>query len=877
MRKYIVFILLLANLFGTAMMYAQDAEAPKAFFVYRNDGQFNAFFYDEIDSISFSNLDADSVLFEDIVTQEIWTADTVYRIPLASIDSVGFQKLPTVYKENVVSLDGELWNYIMSVDTAAIHLYLNTPKLLIPNVGTKVVSLQTCDFFPYGFSGMVNHVIETDSCFTLDCEWIDPIEVLEQYSCVEVIENNTQVLTRSINSNAEEERELPTIHIDLSEPDLNVETKSDWAFAVGTKFEYLIDIKPTLYIMHNINDGQNRFVTGRIHTITETSIGANIYGKVEWSPDYKKHEKDIIPPRPIPKVPFISYYAKYVPSLSLTGEMAVGFGYKKSFEKKYGFQWSTDQNIKNDISLIGKPENINEGLLVSNFVGSLELDANSGIEFGLCFLRENKVFDAKLFVKPEIGVNLKAAINLPISVLEREPKKKTAKYELVKGSDNGILSTFYVKVVGGYEVSFLDINKEPVWGVEGTPIEIPLFEYPFLKKDLFPTFENINFNKKTHTLSCDVKDDLIMPTNVGFKFYDEDGKEIHKILYKNAQYKNPDSFTQYEVKIDDIQKFLDKKCTVYPYLVFCGYDIPASPSLELELGVYPNTHEASNVSHEAAVLHGSIKNEDNLPFSGDVGFLFGTNADLKTFGVKCKSVLQSDLTFIYGLSSLKEEQEYYYCSFLEMNDTCYYGETLSFTTPKEPEMTEVVNLGLSVNWRGWNVGATVPEEYGGHYAWGEDSVKEAFSWDTYWDSPYDEGNNWVGCQTTTDIAGTDKDVATTVLGEKWRMPTYEEMQELMNKCTWTWTTINGVNGYKVTSNVDGYVGNFIFLPAAGNGDKSGVINKGTYGGYWTSTPLESTSKAAAYNLYFYGETIHAVQNTNRYTGRSIRPVTTASE
>ena len=67
------------------------ANAQDAFFVYRNDGQFNAFFNDEIDSIVCSNIDLDSIVHEEFVVQEFHTPDSIYRIPIASIDSVGFQ------------------------------------------------------------------------------------------------------------------------------------------------------------------------------------------------------------------------------------------------------------------------------------------------------------------------------------------------------------------------------------------------------------------------------------------------------------------------------------------------------------------------------------------------------------------------------------------------------------------------------------------------------------------------------------------------------------------------------------------------------------------------------------------------------------------
>ena len=62
----------------------------------------------------------------------------------------------------------------------------------------------------------------------------------------------------------------------------------------------------------------------------------------------------------------------------------------------------------------------------------------------------------------------------------------------------------------------------------------------------------------------------------------------------------------------------------------------------------------------------------------------------------------------------------------------------------------------------------------------------------------------------------EDDVAHVKWGGGWRMPTKAEFNELMDNCTWTWSTMNGVNGYFITSNKSGYTDRFIFLPAAGD-------------------------------------------------------------
>lgn len=187
--------------------------------------------------------------------------------------------------------------------------------------------------------------------------------------------------------------------------------------------------------------------------------------------------------------------------------------------------------------------------------------------------------------------------------------------------------------------------------------------------------------------------------------------------------------------------------------------------------------------------------------------------------------------------------------------------------------TKVVDLGLSVKWAGWNIGATAPEEYGDYYAWGETTTKSNYSWSTY---IWCKGNsNTITKYCTNSKYGTvDKrtilepsdDVAYVKWGGSWRMPTNAEQDELCEKCEWEWTALNGVKGYKVT----GPNGNSIFLPAAGYKDGSDVDSAGSGGYYWSKTLSAENNKAYYWSFYSYsvGDYIYEY----RCRGLSVRPV-----
>ena len=184
---------------------------------------------------------------------------------------------------------------------------------------------------------------------------------------------------------------------------------------------------------------------------------------------------------------------------------------------------------------------------------------------------------------------------------------------------------------------------------------------------------------------------------------------------------------------------------------------------------------------------------------------------------------------------------------------------------------EWVDLGLSVKWATKNVGADNPSDYGGYYAWGETSTKSSYDRSNCFDCLDSKGDSWgtykIGGKTR--ISPTSgHDTARENWGGTWRMPTDAEFDELCKKCTWTWTTQGGHNGYLVTSKANG---KSIFLPAASSRYGSDTKTVGESGFYWSSTLSSSYSDFACY-LYFDSSSHYTFINTRR-DGQSVRPVT----
>lgn len=199
-------------------------------------------------------------------------------------------------------------------------------------------------------------------------------------------------------------------------------------------------------------------------------------------------------------------------------------------------------------------------------------------------------------------------------------------------------------------------------------------------------------------------------------------------------------------------------------------------------------------------------------------------------------------------------------------------DSITFATAKASTAApEAVDLGLSVKWASCNLGASKPEDFGNYYAWGETAPKDTYTEENYVAPP--EGD--------LDDA---HDAATVNLGKPWRMPTKDEMYELISKCTWVWVARIRPDGYGIMGQlITGPNGNSIFLPAAGEkyveeeedsksvGEPYGpnTYEAGSYGNYWMKTYSREV---------FYLETRsdgnqHSIEeNGAPEFGQTIRPV-----
>ena len=232
---------------------------------------------------------------------------------------------------------------------------------------------------------------------------------------------------------------------------------------------------------------------------------------------------------------------------------------------------------------------------------------------------------------------------------------------------------------------------------------------------------------------------------------------------------------------------------------------------------------------------------------------------------------------------------------VRVKDMSSYEEaTIQVTVSGGIATPEAIDLGLpsGLKWASFNLGASKPEEYGDYYAWGETEPHYSSLDPLTWKEGKEGGYTWpsykwcmgtsitltkycskssIGYNGFTDnktVLDLEDDAVHVNLGGTWRMPTVAEWTELREKCTWTWTTQNGVRGRLVT----GSNGNSIFLPAAGYWDDTYRRGDGSYAYYWSSS-LDTGYPNSAWYVFFDSGSVSRHSNYNgRCCGFSVRPV-----
>lgn len=838
MRKVLVIIIAVFTLLSSSVY------ADNAIYIYRNDGNFNAFFDSEIDSISYSATDTSGVVHPHHVTQLVHTPDSLYRIPLSAIDSIAFTERPVQYNPEVIKLAESYIPYIISSEGLTITFSSLPDELRIYN-GDILLYEGFTDMFPDGFVGRVTNITETGSTINVQCEEVAIEEVYEQLTVIsdyvleESPETPSQYRLKQVSPKAEASLSLK-LGINIPAGEIGSFTAS---YTGSLKVRAIITMSPNKPFYADFSYTAGHSFNG------ELKLKASKKFFVNGDKSVKLFKASL----PLPNCPMLKF--EYVVSPfckgELTGSLSASVDVTSTTTSGVTFREGCEPERYTRSSGGFTPPQLTSAFNISGYVfGGIISSAYFGTVGNFAGAEMN------VYVGPKLEGNL----NVDFATLAED-----GIYEAVK--DAKVSFGYAAELEALARMKLMNWETSKVFGKAGFGLVLD-------KRHLYPLFSVPTYtqgkDKSVAKLSISPVRELLFPVSVGMRLVDdEDNSETR---YSQTDYINANLWSgDYEEEFSYIHP--ERHYTCYPMVKAFGMEMRATPVKHFGIDVVATTGEVSEVTSSTATVGGYGDCLESAESIAEMGIVYsaGGTPSVST-GTFISSGESTSGEFSVKLTGLKAKTMYNYRACVIIDEKEYYGEVNSFTT-KEDEITpgQEVDLGLSVKWAGWNVGASSPEEYGGYYAWGETEEKSDYDWDTYkfWQDKDNDG--YVGSNEMinigSNISGTQYDVAHVKWGNGWRMPTKDEIQELYNKCKFEGYTYNGVRGCKVT----GPNGNSIFLPGAGYRGATSLGSARDHGYYWSGSLYEGY-RSYAWLLDVNDIGNHGVVNNYRRYGHSVRPV-----
>ncbi|MCD8235576.1 MAG: hypothetical protein LUD00_02745 [Prevotellaceae bacterium] len=867
MKRLIFTLSLLVTVIAEAL--AQN----DAMYVYRNDGEINAFLKSDVDSVVYSQLDVDSLVHSGYVVQEVWTVDSVYRIPLEVIDSVSFVTPKTVYKRDVTNLSDNLIDYIIGAENQTLMLKQNTPTLLFPQVGDKLVLLEGCDVLPDGFAGEVKSVNVAGDRIDVICGQVYIEDLFDSYCSVQTLlgymdgeERVPSMYSKSGSTRAVYNPNDLIVNLGpytasaSGELSQGIIPNGELALKGGAGLSVTLEPKFRIHTFLIVGEGHGLYFSSSITGSLSVSSKTSIYGGVEWTHEFLNPVEYF----PIPATAgLVNFYLN--PGLFFRANALITSSITAT--RNYTFGMAFDYS-----SMGGRVINPSLGGRLASATTEMEgcMDGSVAVgtymEIGFSLMSREL---AKVSVRGEYGVQASGNFVLRNSDIDNADEN-TELYERLKAS-----SVEYGPFVNAsLNASVLNTGSGPSMQISRTDE----------KWNLVPTFSK---TKLTHTPGAatsvdaysELSGDCLFPVPVGYKLFDENRNEV-------ADYEAPWKYTNTENRLEHSFAGLDfnRDYTVYPVVKIFGHDVLASPFAKIQslhpqitnFKVTGSTYSKSGFSNEGRTYDykfdaATTVEIESLDGVADWGYVYqDPYGNIKRISLMEHGTSYTDTRYAYCRNEAKSTACLYGYVQYEGDAEYYYGEPQSYPleysvhTCPDANHPHAIDLGLpsGTKWCCCNVGASSPEGYGGYYAWGETSEKSVYDRDTY--TFYDSLTG--GVNIGSDISGTQYDVAHVRMGAPWRMPSHEQQRELLVHCTQEWTQQNGVNGILVT----GPNGGQVFLPAAGNRGLGDLYNVGSYGDYWSGSLSPDDDDYACYLLF--GSDGWYWYDSRRGHGQSVRPV-----
>jgi|GEM_PF-2994652 len=568
MRKTFILLTVLLSLFVSTNAVAQF-EQQKAMFIFRTDGSMNGMLYESIDSITYSNIGIDNLEHPSIVVQEVWTPDSVYRIPLEEIDSVTFISPKPEFADDVFHITESHLPYIIKIDSLDIYFRYDTPRDMLPSFGQVIISDTRKHPLEDGFAGRVQTVVDADTAKVFACG--------SNFKITDIFKRLALVIEARMDSTQQSNSKM------RKAPQLGVKNTSggcklywDNTDGLSMKLEnkkteknfnvtasYLPNIDFTKFEF-NINEfwekdnGSTSYINVEGHITHKVKINSEI--ALEGEEEFESASIEA----GIPIYDIINFkiggclFMKYNGSVSASGD--VEFNTKTRFGGKWdneGWTWTRDFDCEIDpnvkLSLKGS---LTTGLRIYtniNTISSKVLGIQGDFDIGV-------KYDGKTFVDWDNVYESSSESTL-------YPIIKDFEADISPALDFNLKSTVFFKdykLYGKDLAGFLPDYK--------------------LKAYLVPEFSSVNLagGSDQAIFTANASRITMMPVTIGMGIYDSSGNCVIKMWNESTYDANlqKDYNMPYTLKSDALTEGAVYKA--YPMIKFMGKDLKCTPAVETE-------------------------------------------------------------------------------------------------------------------------------------------------------------------------------------------------------------------------------------------------------------------------------------------------------
>lgn len=408
--------------------------------------------------------------------------------------------------------------------------------------------------------------------------------------------------------------------------------------------------------------------------------------------------------------------------------------------------------------------------------------------------------------------------------------------------------------------------------------------------------EQVNVGTTTARIQCDYTIKRNGPFNghsTPYVVYGESESEMHDTIMESLGIidgQDLETYTRIHVSLNGLKE----NTTYYYYYLFKnGYDSIWSETktfkTENDSAVVTTptviTLDVTEITSNSAIGSGQVTENGGAEVI-ERGICWSTNVD-PTLNDSYITSGTGTGAFIAMMDSLEANTTYHVRAYASNEKGTAYGLDREFTTLSSGGGSgdnDYVDLGLPSGtlWATCNVGANVPEEYGDYFAWAEIETKTYYFWEGYrYGHTQGSGHTFVlrftkycnntiygyiGFTDTLTVLQSMDDAAIANWGSDWRMPTWEEMEELVENTTHAWTTQNGVFGSLFTATN----GNSLFLPAAGRYIRSDLKDAGVSCCYHSSSLWDEPYSAKGLWLNYNTDDYHSNDRTYGCQVRAVR-------